>query len=149
MLGIAAVMVVTCVAMVLLLLLTPQPAVSRAADIRIGQHQFHVTIAQSKAQRERGLSGRSVLAENEGMLFLFPSEDIYSFWMPDMHFPLDIIWINQNKIVEIARLQAPSADHPTPESYTPSQKADRVVELNAGSTEKFDLHVGDAFSPAV
>ncbi len=149
MLGIAVVIVITFVAMAMLLLFTPQPAVSRAADIRLNQQTFHVTIAQSRAQRERGLSGRSSLAENEGMLFLFPSEDIYSFWMPDMRFPLDIIWINQNKIVEIARLQPPSADHPTPESYTPSQKADRVVELNAGSTEKFDLHVGDVFSFAL
>lgn len=145
-LGAALVIAITFIVMAFLLLFTPRPAESLVADIRLGQHAFHVTIAQTVAERERGLSGQRSLGVNEGMLFVFPSEGIYPFWMPNMHFPLDILWINHGKIVEIARLQAPSISHPETELHTPTQKADRVVELNAGSVEKFGLHLGDSFA---
>ncbi len=132
--------------MAALLLFTPHPAVSVAATVRVKDHQFHVTIAQSEAQRERGLSGREVLNQDEGMLFLFPAQGIYPFWMPEMRFPLDIIWIRQNAIVEMAQLDAPSSTNPIPERYTPVERADMVLEVPAGTAHTLHLRIGDSIA---
>src|SRR5262245_11301789 len=61
-----------------------------------------VEVADNDASRIRGLQGRLGLAADNGMLFVFPQEDTYNFWMKDTLIPLDMIWLNQNKqIVDI------------------------------------------------
>src|SRR5262245_59669655 len=60
-----------------------------------------VEIAQNDAQRAQGLSGSNPLADNTGMLFLFAKPGNYIFWMKDMRFPLDMIWIKSHKVVGI------------------------------------------------
>ncbi len=144
--GFVTVLVITFLVMAALLLLTPQPVASVAATVRVNDHRFHVTVAQSEAQRERGLSGRTSLNQDEGMVFLFPSQGIYPFWMPEMRFPLDIIWIRQNAIVEMAQLDAPSIDHPEPELHTPTEQADMVLEVPAGTAQALQLRIGDPVS---
>ena len=103
-----------------------------------------VEIADTILKRTKGLSGRESLAENQGMLFLFAKPSKYSFWMAGMNFPLDIIWINGNKIVDISKnIQAPKNTGGLPVIISPSTKIDKVLELSAGAVEKFNIKIGD------
>src|SRR3989344_8005153 len=58
-----------------------------------------VEVADTVAKQIQGLSGRASMKNNEGMLFVFKEEAIQSFWMKDMQFSLDILWIDENKII--------------------------------------------------
>ncbi len=100
---------------------------------------------------EQGLSGKTKMADNEGMLFDFGNkEGTPGFWMKDMKFNLDFIWIDQNKIVGItANVPAPVDDNglkirdndlPT---YYPPSVVNQVLEVNSGWTEKNKIKTGD------
>ncbi|MCX6741470.1 MAG: DUF192 domain-containing protein [Candidatus Parcubacteria bacterium] len=115
----------------------------KVAEVTIGRQATCAEVADQPAQRARGLSGRTSLAPDRGMLFAFPQSAIQSFWMKEMNFSLDIIWINNNQIVEVW----PNA--PTPvgnriPSYQPKNLANYVLEVPAGSLEKYGWQLGDA-----
>jgi hypothetical protein len=100
-------------------------------------------LANTHASRELGLSGRHIMKDTDGMLFAFDVPGQYGFWMKDMEFPLDIIWINENGVVVSIERGL------TPESYTNNKQvfmnqaeASYVLELNAGQAEKFGLYLG-------
>ena len=101
-------------------------------------------VADTKASRELGLSGREMLRPNEGMLFVFETPGRYGFWMKDMKFPLDIVWINQNGVVVFVEKNF------TPESYlqntpkvvTNNNDASYVLEMNNGRAEEYGLFLG-------
>src|SRR4030042_2564613 len=63
---------------------------------QINGQKIFVEIADTPEKRSQGLSGRDNLSQNQGMLFIFNQPAIPSFWMKDMNFPLDFIWINNN-----------------------------------------------------
>ncbi len=112
------------------------------ATLFIGSDEtpFSVEVAQTRQARERGLMGRKVLCDRCGMLFVFPWRNIHSFWMKDTPLSLDILWIDNGKIVEIV-------EHATPmstEIIIPSKDALHVLELPAGSVARYGIHVGDA-----
>ena len=103
---------------------------------------LEVEVADTRASRELGLSGREKMGDNEGLMFVFDEPGRYGFWMKDMKFPLDIIWINQNGVVvDIER-------NVTPESYNQKKtfinqsEALYVLEINSGLSEKFGLYLG-------
>ena len=101
---------------------------------------LEVEMVDTPASRELGLSGRTKMGDDEGMLFVFDVPGRYGFWMKDMKFPLDIIWINQNGvIVNIERNLAPDS---YPKAYTNQADASYVLEINAGMSEKFSLYLG-------
>ncbi len=109
--------------------------------IHIGDIPIRVEIVNSDEERTRGLSGRSALGEVEGMLFVFPKSDRYGFWMKDMKFAIDIIWIDENlTVIDINQ-------NITPETYPRTFRSGRptryVVETNANYTETFGIRVGD------
>ena len=97
-------------------------------------------IAQTSAEREQGLSGREGLTATSGMLFIFETPGRHSFWMKDMKFPIDIIWLDENFVITYIKSGA------TPESYpeTFESKADSLyaIELKAGEAERRNLKVG-------
>lgn len=113
----------------------------------IGGRKVIVEIADSPVSRARGLGGHRPLAENEGMLFLFPSADSHQFWMKDMTFPIDIVWLNSGRVVDMAPHVPPpafpSADLPI---YMPRIPSGSTVELSAGFTEKYGVKIGDSVS---
>lgn len=94
----------------------------------------------------RGLSGRTSMHENQGMLFDYGKRSNVTpgFWMPDMKFNLDILWIKDNKIIGVAQnIPAPkNKDEKLPLYYPPSP-VDSVLELNSGWIEKNNIHFGD------
>lgn len=109
--------------------------------VLINNQQFNVEIARTDAERQKGLMGRTSLDINAGMLFVFPSSDIQSFWMKNTLIPLDILWINNGKIIEITTLQ-PETPQNTP-TYTPKNKANYVLELPAGTAGKYNFKIDD------
>lgn len=102
-----------------------------------------VEVAANTRSRERGLSGREALASNEGMLFLFEDADTYSFWMKDMKFPIDIIWIQGDEVVDITiDAQPPAMPGEQPQSFFPRVAVDRVLEVPAGFAKAHGLRTG-------
>jgi len=109
-------------------------------EIKIGGKIIKVEIADMPEKQAKGLSGRKFLAENHGMLFVFTSPDHYSFWMKDMNFSLDFIWISGSEIIEITRNVKPE-DYQPPRSFTSKNKIDKVLEINAGTAEKLGIEI--------
>ncbi|HVM90420.1 MAG TPA: DUF192 domain-containing protein [Verrucomicrobiae bacterium] len=100
-------------------------------------------VVRSDADLQEGLSDRSFMAMDHGMLFEMGYRDRFAFWMNRMHFPLDIIWIDGNKVVEIAPdLPAPGL-LTVPVTHSPTVDADRILEVNAGVAARANLKVGD------
>ena len=110
----------------------------------VQEETFNVQIVEKSDELKKGLSGRGSMPANQGMLFIFPSKGDYPFWMKDMEFPLDIIFISDKKIVTIfEEVQAPLYPNDNPPLYRSKVPADKVLELNAGSVKKFNIKVGD------
>jgi uncharacterized membrane protein (UPF0127 family) len=98
-----------------------------------------VEIADTDLERQTGLSGRTVLAEDAGMLFVFDQEQPLSFWMKDTLIPLSIAYVaDDGRIVDIQDMQ-PLDETPQP-SAEPAQYA---LEVNQGFFEEQGVTVGD------
>ncbi len=111
----------------------------------IGNQTFEVGIADNALTRAQGLSGRPPLGEREGLFFLFSSAGNYGFWMKGMNFPIDIVWINGDKVIGFSEnLQPePSKNIFNFSIYYPPGEADKVLEINAGAVKKYNLQIGD------
>ena len=101
-----------------------------------------VAVADTPESRERGLSGRSELASDEGMLFVFPKDGQYAFWMKDMRFAIDIVWISYSE--EIVDVEEKVSPETYPTVFTPRRPARYVLELPSGFVEEHDVTIGDA-----
>lgn len=99
-----------------------------------GQRIQLIATADSAEERAQGLSGRTSLGQNEGMWFVFDKEGYYPFWMPEMNFGLDIIWVDKDyRVADIARDVPPAKPGETnPPRYTNQRLAKYVLEVNAG-----------------
>lgn len=87
-----------------------------------------------------GLSGQERLPDDAGLLLISPDGDT-RVTMLGMRFPLDVIWLDDAGTVLALRENVSAA--PLPLWYSPPQGATRVIELNAGGTERYDIEVGD------
>jgi len=109
--------------------------------ISLADVSLQVTIARTPAELQQGLSGTRSLPPNQGMLFVFPKADIYPFWMKDMQYPIDILWIDEDgRIVYVAPNVSPDS---YPATYKSSTPALYILELNAGFAEAHSVRVGD------
>jgi hypothetical protein len=115
---------------------------TKLKTLNINGKEIQVELADTVTKQTLGLSGRNSLPENQGMLFLFSQPAYYSFWMKDMKFALDIVWIANGQIVEISQNVQPQ-DYQPPNSITPEEKVNIVLEINAGQAQKLDIKVGD------
>jgi hypothetical protein len=102
-------------------------------------------VLKTNEERARGLSGRTALGADEGMYFSFPEEDSYGFWMKDMNFPIDILWVSKGTLVGFAENAAPQPGVPDSSLtvYTPPQAIGGVLEMTAGAKQRYNLNVGD------
>ncbi|MBX4187538.1 MAG: DUF192 domain-containing protein [Candidatus Doudnabacteria bacterium] len=114
-------------------------------QINMAGRSISFELADTVAAKARGLSGRAAIEENQGMLFMFPAADFPVFWMKDMNFPIDIIWIKADEIVDIS-LEAqpePGVDDNNLKTFTPKIPADRVLEVKSGWATRNNLKTGD------
>lgn len=94
-------------------------------------------------ERQRGLMYREALAQDQGMLFSFENEAKHGFWMKNMSFPLDIIWIDSTKkVVYIYKNALPCKEEPCV-SILPQYAAKYVLEVNAGFSDAHRINIGD------
>ena len=117
------------------------------AVVRIGNASYTVDLAVLPEERQQGLSGREHMDQDSGMLFVFDEEQQLYFWMKEMHFPLDIIWIDaQCRLLEVAEnvpIPPPGASNDEiPRAQSPSP-AKYVLEVRAGETARNGLAAGD------
>ncbi|MBI2613704.1 MAG: DUF192 domain-containing protein [Candidatus Levybacteria bacterium] len=109
----------------------------------INNHTFKLIIASSQKEREVGLSETKSLPQDQGMIFLFEKPDYYSFWMKNMTFPIDIIYINKDEIVTIQSNVQPPKNSESPVIYTSEKPSDKVLEITSGLSEKYSFKKGD------
>lgn len=104
-----------------------------------------VDVAATEAARDQGLGGRDSLADDRGMLFLFPAPGSYGFWMKDMRFPIDIVWVASGAVAGWEADVDPQIGAAESELkvYEPPEPVDSVIELPAGKAAALGLRVGD------
>lgn len=114
--------------------------VRRNATIIAQNGNIVADIVDTEESREQGLSNRPPLDKNVGLLFVFDMPSQYGFWMKDMKFALDIIWMNEEgTVVALERDVTPDT---YPKIFVNSSPAKYVLEINAGEAEKMGIFIG-------
>ena len=109
--------------------------------IKINENNFSILIADTPTKHALGLSGRKELSSGHGMLFIFETSGNHTFWMKDMNFAIDILWINEyNEIIHILEHIA-SETYPT--VFTSPEEALYVLEFPAGTVAETGIKLDD------
>lgn len=109
------------------------------AVIVFGRDTVRAEVARTPEERSRGLMYREALAEDAGMLFIFPDNAVRGFWMQNTYIPLDIAFLDQAfRVVDIQQM----------EPMTTEQHAGRApftyaLEVNQGWFAAHGVQVGD------
>ena len=119
-----------------------QAGASSTVKVKLAGQTIQAEVAATLEARAKGLSGRRVLKPGQGMLFVFDRADYYPFWMKEMRFPIDIVWIDNGQVVDFAA-EAPPDHRPERPVYKPRAPASLVLELPAGFVQKYGLKMGD------
>lgn len=120
------------------------PRQSEGTTLRAGERKYTLEKAVTADEQRTGLSGRTALPKNKGMLFIFTKAEPVCFWMKDMRFPLDIIWLDGNKkVVHLVEDARPSS---YPDTFCPDDPARYVIELNAGEAAEAGIRTGQELS---
>jgi uncharacterized protein len=114
---------------------------SNTVALRSGARRYTLQIATTPVQQHLGLGDRASLPRDEGMLFVFDRPGTQCFWMKDMHFPLDMIWLSGNKRIGYIKANISPATYP--HVFCPSVPAQYVIELNAGQAAQAGMHTGE------
>ena len=104
--------------------------------------EISVEVADTVEKRSLGLGKRSGLENDWGMLFVFEKRKQHGFWMKDMEFPLDIIWLDNHRIAYILRNVQPAKSGVIPPVMTPPVAGNFVLEIDAGRADELKLQVG-------
>lgn len=115
----------------------------KQTKVSINNKDFTVKVAKTEEDRQVGLSKTDSLASSSGMLFIFDTPGIYPFWMKDMKFSIDILFINGNKITDIFENVPVPTDIVNLQTYVPTEEADKVLELSAGGANAAGIKKGD------
>jgi uncharacterized membrane protein (UPF0127 family) len=104
---------------------------------------INADIAKNQDERARGLMFRESLEENSGMLFVFEEEGYHAFWMKNVRFPLDILWLDRDlKVVHISANTPPCIAEPC-SIYASPKPAKYVLEVKANFTRENNVKIGD------
>ena len=115
-----------------------------APKVIVGKKTFRAEIADSREKRERGLSKRNSLEQSSGMLFVYPDNVAGGFWMLDMLFPLDFIWIGEDcRVVDLTENVVVDTNQAELHVYYSTSPAAFNFEVNAGEIELSNIQIGD------
>ncbi len=112
----------------------------KIGEIKINSKILSVDIADNNCKRNLGLSGKLSLNER-GMFFIFEKLGNYGFWMKDMNFPIDILWIDDN--FNVVGIEKNIATSTYPQSYGEKYLAQYVLEVSAGYFDRNNVKVGE------
>lgn len=119
--------------------------VGEQVQMRVGEVELMVEIRDTDEGRGLGLSGRENLGEDEGMLFVFDQPLRPTFWMKDMRFDLDMVWIYEGEVVQITEgMPAPRSSDDRIATIQPDVAVDMVLEVVSGWVEKNGIEVEDS-----
>ena len=104
--------------------------------------EIPVEVADTLKKRSLGLGKRTSLKKGWGMLFVFEKRKPHRFWMKDMQFPLDIIWLDNHRIVHIIHNAKPANSRDEPKVMTSPVPVNFVLEIAAGRAAKLSLKTG-------
>jgi len=136
----AGLLVILLIAILLILFLPG--ATRQITKVKINNTEIKVEIAKTLVEQYFGLSGRDSLCQNCGMLFIFPDKVERTFVTRGMLFPIDIIWIDNEKIVKIDK-ELPLPVSLEGEGYKSGQPVDYVLEVSSGFCQKNNIKAGD------
>ena len=105
-----------------------------------------VEVADTFKKRSLGLGKRNSLKKGWGMLFVFEKRIPHSFWMKNMRFPIDIIWLDNQRIVELAENVPPPQEGESPKVMEPRLPSNFVLEIESGRAMALGLNVGQKLS---
>ena len=108
--------------------------------IKIKETVIKVELADDSPKQIKGLSGKDKLGENSGMFFVYNKPGIRSVWMKDMKFPIDIIWIDENK--KIIGIESGVKPESYPKSFESPEPVKYILETNSGLAEKYGFKPG-------
>lgn len=130
---------------VLALIITVIVKLSKPATATLNGHTFKLELAKTLEQKQKGLSGRKSLNKGSAMLFVFDQKGYYSFWMKDMQFPIDILFIDNGKIItEYKYVMPPALGKEPARIYQSKKPASKVLEVSSGLSEKYNIKEGDS-----
>lgn len=112
--------------------------------IVVADKEVKVEVAKTNEERAKGLSNRNKLEEGSGMVFIFDKNSKPVFWMKDTKIALDIIWINDDKVVGIEKNVQPELGKKDSQlkKYSAPTQIDYVLEVNGGFSEKNNIKTG-------
>ena len=110
------------------------------ATLHLGDGKFTATLATTEKARIKGLSGTRHLPADHAMVLVFDSSARPSIWMKDMHYAIDVVWLNESKQVVDFVLNVTPESYPT--VFTPKEDARYVVELKGGTAKAKNIRVG-------
>ena len=105
-----------------------------------GGVSLRIEYATTEKEREKGLSGRTSVPSDYGMLFVFPNDDYYGFWMKDMLAPVDMFWLDSDGHVVSIILDVATSTYPN--VFYPSAPARYVLETAAGFARSHSVATG-------
>ena len=105
-----------------------------------------VEVSDTPEKRSLGLGKRDKLENGWGMLFVFEKRIPHSFWMKNMRFSIDIIWLDNQRIVELAENVPPPQEGESPKVMEPRFPSNFVLELESGRARALGLNVGQKLS---
>lgn len=119
-------------------------SIKQQGKVTIGKQNFAVEVVKKPKDQQIGLTKYESLKDDQGMLFAFETSDTYGFWMKNMKFPIDIIFINNDTIVSVfdsVPIQPNNAVNPP--IYHPEGPSNTVLEIKAGLAKKYGIKKGD------
>jgi hypothetical protein len=115
-------------------------------SLKINNKNYYLDIARTDEEKNKGLAKFDSIKDNEGMIFIFEVPGRYSFYMKDMKFNIDIIFLDENhKIISLFK-NVKFTDYKNPrdyEIYQPDYNSKYVIELKAGEIENIGIKTGD------
>jgi uncharacterized membrane protein (UPF0127 family) len=110
--------------------------------VEINNNVLYVDVAITNEEKELGLGNREYMESDHGMLFVYDHSEQYRYWMKNMRFPIDIIWIKDTTIVDITK-NIPTETTSQLKTYTPVVPINKVLEVNAGTCDQLGIRIGD------
>lgn len=113
-----------------------------SAQIKIANTVIQLEVARTPEQQQMGLMYRRQLPDDRGMLFVFTSAHLISFWMKNTLIPLDMVFLRDGQVKSISHNVPPCTADPCP-TYSSQLPVNQVLELRGGRATELGIKVGD------
>lgn len=111
-------------------------------EVTVGNTRIKVNVASTPQKRAQGLSGTKSLKPYDGMIFLFDAPGTYPFWMKDMNYDLDFIFINNDSVVGLKK-NVPSPHNNNGEiAVVKPPTITALIEVPSGFIDRYGIAVG-------